>query len=74
MSRYEERLAVKEALRDPLDLAAPADENEPAGILRRKLAVSFGSRFDQSKGNRGKETIQEVMCTYLVLTSTIILT
>ena len=55
MSKYEERLATKEALRDPYDQAPPEDEDEPSGILRRKLSVSFGSRF---KG-RGKESIQD---------------
>ena len=48
MSRYEERLARKEALRDPLDPSPPVDEDEPSGILRRKLSVSFGNRFKES--------------------------
>ena len=55
MSKYEERLATKEALRDPYDPAPPEDEDEPSGILRRKLSVSFGSRFKE----RGKESIQD---------------
>ena len=55
MSKYEERLATKEALRDPYDQSPPEDEDEPSGILRRKLSVSFGNRF---KG-RGKESIQD---------------
>jgi hypothetical protein len=45
MSKYEDRLAMKEALRDPNDTAPPEDEDEPNGILRRKLAVSFGNRY-----------------------------
>lgn len=57
MSKYEERLATKEALRDPYDPSPPEDEDEPSGILRRKLSVSFGNRF---KG-KGKESIQETI-------------
>ena len=48
MSRYEERLARKEALRDPFDPSPPLDEDEPSGVLRRKLSVSFGNRFKES--------------------------
>lgn len=61
MSKYEERLAVKEALRDPYDTAPPEDENEPSGILRRKLSVSFGSKFRAVEGKQSLDSIQETL-------------
>jgi hypothetical protein len=45
MSSYAERLARAERLRDPLLKNPPADEDEPSGILRRKLVINFGNPF-----------------------------
>lgn len=51
MSDYLPILARREALRDPLILDPPLDEDTPAGILKRKLDVNFGSRFNKKKSN-----------------------
>jgi WW domain len=61
MSRYEERIAVKEALRDPFDLNPPEDENEMSGVLRRKLSVSFGSKFNKDTSGKQIDSIQETL-------------
>mmetsp|Transcript_23970 Transcript_23970/g.35184 ORF Transcript_23970/g.35184 Transcript_23970/m.35184 type:complete len:932 (-) Transcript_23970:80-2875(-) len=53
MSDYVSVLAQKEALRDPELLSPPADEDLPEGILKRKLAVNFGSPFKASRRRQG---------------------
>lgn len=45
MSDYIPILAKKEALRDPTLSVIPPDEDEPSGLLRRKLDVNFGNRY-----------------------------
>jgi hypothetical protein len=54
MSSYMEHLCRKEALRDPsLDETPHADEDEPVGMFRRKVAVDFGNPYskDSKKGS-----------------------
>lgn len=49
MSDYVSILSRKEALRDPEILSPPQDEDQTQGILKRKLAVNFGSPYKARK-------------------------
>jgi hypothetical protein len=49
MSDYVSILSRKEVLRDPELLSPPQDEDQPQGILKRKLAVNFGSPYKPRK-------------------------
>jgi hypothetical protein len=53
MSDYRPILAVREALRDPMNLTPDADEDTADGLLKRKFDVNFGNRFKKSKRSRG---------------------
>eukprot|EP01035_Chromulina_nebulosa_P020562 gene20562-26667_t len=56
MSDYLPLLARREALRDPLLLDPPIDEDTPAGILKRKLDINFGNRFKKTKKSSSKSS------------------
>jgi len=49
MSEFRHVLSRKEALRDPELINPPANEDEPRGILDRKLDVNFKNPFGKSK-------------------------
>eukprot|EP01041_Mallomonas_annulata_P009658 gene9658-20085_t len=48
MGNFARVLAEKEALRDPLLVHPPPDEDQPSGILRRRFAVNFGNPFQKN--------------------------
>eukprot|EP00595_Chromulina_sp_UTEXLB2642_P000776 CAMPEP_0196763594 /NCGR_PEP_ID=MMETSP1095-20130614/4408_1 /TAXON_ID=96789 ORGANISM="Chromulina nebulosa, Strain UTEXLB2642" /NCGR_SAMPLE_ID=MMETSP1095 /ASSEMBLY_ACC=CAM_ASM_000446 /LENGTH=245 /DNA_ID=CAMNT_0042117155 /DNA_START=233 /DNA_END=970 /DNA_ORIENTATION=+ len=56
MSDYLPLLARRDALRDPLLLDPPIDEDTPAGILKRKLDINFGNRFKKIKKSNSKSS------------------
>lgn len=61
MSDYVSILSRKEALRDPELINPPSDEDQPQGVLKRKLSVNFGSPYKLSKksGQRVKTPLDE---------------
>lgn len=53
MSNYMTVLLAKDPLRDPELLEPDPEEDTPAGLLRRKIAVDFGNPFKASKKGVG---------------------